>query len=312
MDGASFRILFGIIFIATVALFATTALAQATALTQTPTRTLATAPSNSIDEGNSLPKYELGLGYTGIFVNDYPGSNQLHYVWLPVPYFVYRGDFLRADRDGSMHGVFIDNAEVDIDASASGSVPVNDSQDEARAGMPNIDWMGELGPRVLVHILRTSDYDLDASIPVRWVFSTDLTRVDDRGFDFNPEIYLRRRAWFDRRGSLLAYYGALWGTSQLNRYFYEVTPQYATPDRPVYSAVPGYMYDYVGLSYRHDPSPTSPIVYFLGFSEAYMAGAANRDSPLMKSIENQEVFVGFIYDFYRSRARVSRRSGLEE
>ncbi len=279
--------------------------------TQNSVNTLNVTNIRNTTDDQALPKLELGLGASGVFINDYPGSNQQHYVWLPIPYLVYRGNFLRADQNGDMRGVFLQNAEIDIDASASGSVPVNSNLDQAREGMPNLDWMGEVGPRLLVHIYRSSKYSLEASVPVRWVFSTDLTRIDDRGFDFNPEIYLRRRAWFDPHGTVLAYYGALWGTSQLTRYFYEVSPQYATADRPVYSAVPGYMYDYVGFEYHHTSSPTSPLIMFVGVSESFLAGAANRLSPLMLSIENQEVIAGFIYDFYRSKEKAPPNQEFE-
>lgn len=259
----------------------------------------------------ALPKLEMGFGMISTYLNDYPGSNQQHYFWLPLPYLVYRGDFLRSDRHGALRGILLDSTEVDIDASVAGSFPVNGSEDQARQGMPNLDWMAEVGPRVLIHLIHKPKLTLDFSVPIRWVFSTDLSRLDDRGFDCNPELTLSRRSWFDPHGTFIGYFGALWGTSQLTRYFYQVSPQYASANRPAYSALPGYMYDYVGLNYRHSPSSTSKMLYFGGFDESFYAGAANRNSPLMRTIQNQSVFVGIIYDFYRSKERASRQAVIE-
>ncbi len=248
-----------------------------------------------------LPKLEMGVGVSSALLDDYPGADQMHYVWLPVPYFIYRGNFLRSDQNGNLRGVFLNSTEIDIDASVAGSFPVNSADDQARQGMPNLDWMGEFGPRVLIHLIHKPRMTVNFSLPVRWVMSTDFTQIDGRGFDFNPELVFSHGLGFDPHGTIVAYYGALWGTSELTRYFYDVAPQYATPSRPAYSAEPGYMYDYVGFTYHHAPSSKSRFLYFCGVDSSFFAGSANRRSPLMRSIQNQSFYAGIIYEFYRSQ-----------
>jgi outer membrane protein len=47
-----------------------------------------------------VPLWEFGLGAGAIAFEDYRGSNTTHAYPLPVPYVVYNGKFLKADRDG--------------------------------------------------------------------------------------------------------------------------------------------------------------------------------------------------------------------
>ena len=47
------------------------------------------------------PLWELGIGAAAVRLPDYRGSDQAHSYLLPLPYVVYRGKILRADRDGA-------------------------------------------------------------------------------------------------------------------------------------------------------------------------------------------------------------------
>ncbi len=297
--------------------------ADSTALTDSaaPTKSAALAPTTqkelkpltrqnlgSADSEITLPKWEFGFGAAAFYLNDYPGSDQQHLRWLPLPFVVYRGDFIRTDPQGKFRGMFFNSTEIDIDASIDGSFPVDSSKNTARAGMHPLDWMGEIGPRALVHIIGHQIVNLDLSLPVRWVFSTDGTRIDDRGFDFNPELKFHHRAMFDPNGAFNLFIGAAWGTRELNRYFYDVQPAFATTDRPAYSSAPGFMYDYVGLYYMHTASSNNRLHYFGGVIKYYLGDSSNRASPLMKAIENESYYAGVILNLYRSEARESRRA----
>lgn len=263
---------------------------------------------SSSDEGQGLPKWEFGLGASAFYLNDYPGSDQQHLRWLPIPFVIYRGDFLHSDSQGKIHGLLLNSTEIDVDASIDGSFPVDDSQNYARRGMPGLDWMGEFGPRILVHVFKHPLVNIDLSLPARWVFSTDLTRVDDRGFDFNPEIKLRHRALFDLNGAFTLFLGGLWGTSQLTRYFYDVPAQFAIAGRPQYSSSAGFMYDYFGLYFMHTAASNDRLHYFAGYIKYYLGDSSNRNSPLMKTVENESYYAGIILNIYRSDARETRRS----
>jgi len=96
--------------------------------------------STHISRAEELPLWEAGLGVAGLTVPDYRGSDQQRFYELPLPYLVYRGDFLRLDNKG-ITGLLFHSERVRLNISADASVPVNSSQDTARRGCrTSIPW----------------------------------------------------------------------------------------------------------------------------------------------------------------------------
>ena len=56
------------------------------------------------------------MGLTVLRLPHYRGSDQSHGWLLPLPYFVYRGEFLKADREGA-HAMLYESGSVNIDMS---------------------------------------------------------------------------------------------------------------------------------------------------------------------------------------------------
>ena len=54
-----------------------------------------------LNPGVPRPLWELGVGVAGLRLPDYRGSDQSRGYVLPLPYIVYRGTWLKADRDGA-------------------------------------------------------------------------------------------------------------------------------------------------------------------------------------------------------------------
>ena len=106
-----------------------------------------TAPSYA----KEAPLWELGLGAGFLAFNDYRGSATTHVYPLPVPYFVYRGTFLKSDRDG-LRGLFLNQTRVELSLSVNATTPVHN--DSARHGMPDLRPTLELGPELDVHLGR--------------------------------------------------------------------------------------------------------------------------------------------------------------
>ena len=48
--------------------------------------------------GQDMPLWEVGAGVAALSFPAYRGSDKVHNFLMPVPYFVYHGDFLKADR----------------------------------------------------------------------------------------------------------------------------------------------------------------------------------------------------------------------
>ncbi len=94
---------------------------------------------------------------------------------LPPPYFIYRSDRIKVDRNGP-RGILFDTERLRLDLSINASVPVNSSDNRARRGMPDLDPTIEIGP-VLKHYLTDEDAPLPTrlELPVRAVIATALT-----------------------------------------------------------------------------------------------------------------------------------------
>ena len=132
----------------------------------------------------------LGIGVTGLYFPDYPGSDQSSPYVLPFPYFVYRGEILKADRHG-LRGVFFDTDRIELNLSLGASLPVKSDDNRARQGMPDLQPTVELGPSIDIHLWRTANrrYQLDLRLPVRMAVTAS-GGVDDIGWVFSPRLNL--------------------------------------------------------------------------------------------------------------------------
>jgi len=190
------------------------------------------------------PLWEAGVGATGLYLPDYRGADQSRGYLFPLPFFAYRGDFFRVDREG-IRGVFVDTDRVELEVSLFGTPPVDSSDNRARAGMPDLDATVEVGP-VLVFTLardRRIDYHyrLQLRLPVRTAIATDFSHWHNIGWVFYPNLNLDLRPEFlGGRWNVGLSAGPSFADRRFNQYFYSVAPQFATPDRPAYEAPGGY------------------------------------------------------------------------
>jgi outer membrane scaffolding protein for murein synthesis (MipA/OmpV family) len=252
-----------------------------------------------------LPRWEAGIGAVGLYAPDYRGADQMRARGFPVPYLIYRGDWLRADREG-LRAEFLKDEDVQFNFSAGLGLPVESDSNEARQGMPEIDWVVELGPAMNINLSRWDDgrAELDLRLPVRAALALD-SGVEYVGAVFAPNL----RATFrniDWAGGaqLRVSTGPLFATGDYHRFYYGVEPQFATATRPAYRPEAGYS--------GWDLSTS--IVRFIGnwrlfgFAGAdFIYGAAFEDSPLIRKRSNWSVGGGFAYVFFRSDERVTSR-----
>ena len=200
---------------------------------------LAAAPAARAD---LRPKWEVGAGATGLRLPDYRGSDESRGYVFPLPYFVYRGERMRFDREG-LRGVLLESDRVELDLSVAGSLPVKSDSNSARAGMPNLDPALEIGPKLNFTLWRDrpNEKRLDLRFALRGVVATDLSHTQDAGYVFHPHLYFDSRpAFLGGRWDFSAQLGALYGSARYHQYYYGVAPQFATPDRPAYEARAGY------------------------------------------------------------------------
>ncbi|MGZ9075873.1 MAG: MipA/OmpV family protein, partial [Burkholderiaceae bacterium] len=117
---------------------------------------LAGASTSPFAQEQALPLWEVGGGATVLRVPDYRGSEEVRTYVFPLPWFVYRGEFFRADREGVRARLF-DSERVDLRIGIGGSVPVDSDRNQARQGMEDLRPLFEVGPVANVHLWRTDD-----------------------------------------------------------------------------------------------------------------------------------------------------------
>jgi len=189
----------------------------------------------------SLPLWEVGLGAGLVSFPAYRGSDQQHTRALPVPYLAYRGDFIRADRDG-IRGVFFDSDRVEINVSLSASLPVDSNGNRARRGMSDLRPTVEIGPSFAVGLWKSSDQRarVDLRMPVRAALGIG-GGIRHIGTVFAPSLNLDVRNAFGRRNWNLGFLaGPIYGDARFHRHFYSVDVADALPDRPHYRINAGY------------------------------------------------------------------------
>jgi outer membrane scaffolding protein for murein synthesis (MipA/OmpV family) len=224
------------------------------------------------------PAWELGLGIGAVSFRDYRGSDTTHAYPVVVPYFIYRGRVLRADRDG-LKTKLLPQDRVRLDFSANATTPVRNSV--ARQGMPQLKTTVEAGPALDVHLWRSADAGVkfDLRLPVRAV--TTLGSPGFIGWFFAPNVNVDIANPVGLSGwNLGVLTGPLFATSRYNQYYYSVAPQYATPGRPAYEASGGYAGTQVlaALTKRYPRFWTGAYV-----RHDSLSGASFERSPLVKS-----------------------------
>jgi outer membrane scaffolding protein for murein synthesis (MipA/OmpV family) len=227
-----------------------------------------------------MPLWEVGVGVGAVSFPDYRGSSRQRTHALPVPYLIYRGEFLKADRDG-IRGVFFDSERVELNLSLAASLPVDSSGNGARRGMPDLKPTIEVGPSLEFNLWRSADQlaRVDLRLPLRAAFTMH-GGMQHVGMVFTPFINLDVKDPFGYHGwNLGMLTGPIYADARQHRYFYDVDPRYAQPGRPAYRASGGYSGTQfiMALSKRYDR-------FWIGSFVRYdtLRGAAFVDSPLVE------------------------------
>ena len=256
-----------------------------------------------------LPVLELGIAGGGGWLPAYPASDQNRWRGLAVPYLIYRGAIFRADDQGMRARTNLAEG-IELSVSASGGVNASSDDVTARQGMPDLEWVGEIGPTLPFTQWRGQDEAAPSRIvldtPVRAVFSTDWSSMSFRGFTFAPDIAYERQHFLSPFARLRVSAGMVFGTERYADYFYEVDPQFVRPGRQAYDAQAGYVGSRVSVSYRLPLTERLSVV--AGGRVENFSGARNADSPLFRTDWNVSVVAGFAFSFWRSEATVNAAS----
>ena len=247
-----------------------------------------------------VPLWEAGAGAAVIDFPDYRGSDERRTYAFPIPYFVYRGKFLKVDRE-RVRGLLFKTEKAEVDVSLSGSVPVKSADNRARQGMPNLEPTLEIGPTLNL-VLQHSEQKkatLELRLPLRPVIDINARYL---GYVFQPQLNLDVRDLGGHAGwnlGLLA--GPIFAGRRYNQYFYAVDPAFATTVRPAYTTHGGY----AGSQFISAISKRFLHYWVGGFVKwDTLHGAVFEDSPLFKSKKNFTAGIAVSWVFSKSKKRV--------
>ncbi|WP_289028211.1 MipA/OmpV family protein [uncultured Paraglaciecola sp.] len=261
-------------------------------------------------EDDMRPVWEAGT-FLGVFnAPEYPASNQSNTNVVPAPYFIYRGKTLRIGDGSIARAVAVDKSWYELDLSLAASFGANSDDNEARAGMPDLDFNFELGPQLR---LRLSKFEFDdhgkgelfLNLQTRAVFSTDFSGIDHRGYVFQPELRYRQRGWLSEKTALSISLSPTWASEKLHDYFYQVNQEFVTAQRSAYDAKAGYLGTRILLNFSFNA--TENIRVFLGVSSSIHNGAANEDSPLFIDNNTYSFGAGMVWRLWESQEKVAGR-----
>jgi outer membrane scaffolding protein for murein synthesis (MipA/OmpV family) len=227
------------------------------------------------------PLWEIGAGFAGIDFPVYRGSDERKFYLLPVPYIAYNGEVLQVNRE-RVRGLIFKRDRVEMDISVNGSVPADGAR--ARQGMPDLDPTLELGPSLNFHVLYTEDKKntFDIRMPLRAVIASDFKHFRHAGWLFQPQLNLDFYDIDHSGWNIGLVGGVIFSDKHYHGYFYNVEPQYATADRPAYTAAGGYSGTQFIFAFnkRHEGYWTGGFMKWDS-----LKGAVFADSPLVKSRE---------------------------
>jgi outer membrane scaffolding protein for murein synthesis (MipA/OmpV family) len=251
-------------------------------------------------EGAGEPKWEAGLAFGGGSINDYPGADQNHARAIVTPLLIYRGRVLRIDREG-VRGRLFNNRDFELDLAASAWFDARDSR--AREGMPGLDYLFGLGPQLVYKGLSEHWGHPILHLKARALVSTDFRDVHGRGVALDPEVRWQFSPAGLPRGTLTLGVQPTWASRPLMRYFYEVEPGQATPERPAYHARAGYLGTELNLLFTRRESAS--LTWFATARGMLLNGAANAASPLLRDKSTLSIGAGVLWTPWQSRARAA-------
>ena len=225
------------------------------------------------------PRWEVGVGVAALSMPAYRGSDEQDGYLFPVPYAVYRGEVLKVDRE-KVSGLFFTWERVNLNVGLSGSAPAASEDLKAREGMPDLAATVEFGPQLDVVLSEGSEYRFELNLPVRRVVAVDRSGLSGIGWVTNPSLnFVVKNVGPGGGWEAGISGGPLWADAGMHDYYYGVSPDQATADRPAYQAHGGYS----GAALTLSMTKRYPRHWMGLFVRAnLLQGADFGDSPLLK------------------------------
>jgi len=244
------------------------------------------------DNANTaLPKWELGLALGVASLPQYMGSDERYTLAAPLPYFIYRGDRISMDR-GGLRAALFDIEQLSLDLSLGGGLPVRNSN-RARAGMPNLKFNLQAGPRLNWRVYQDSQSTLNIRLPVRGVIDTSGSFL---GYLSEPDLQLHYKATSALKFEFSA--GLLFASKKYHAAFYDVAPAFVTPIRPAYQSGAGLHSASLTARLRYQYSDN--ITLFSAVRYRNLTPGTISHSPLVKNRHYISITIAMTWSIYQS------------
>jgi outer membrane protein len=217
---------------------------------------------------------------------------------LVLPWFVYRGEFLRADRN-SLGVRAYKSRDLELDIGVSGAFGSSADDIEARRGMPDLGTLVEFGPRLTWKLGEAAGGRWRVELPLRGVFDVSDGGAN-RGLSFEPELQFNRATAGGWRYS--ASVSAIFANQKLADTFYGVAPQYATATRRAYAADSGLVAWRLSTTVSRAHRARLAAVRLCAPAERERR-RANSDSPLVRKTTGGSVGVALAWTWKQSDQR---------
>lgn len=247
-----------------------------------------------------LPLWEVGAIAGALSTPAYPASSHQNRRVMALPYLIYRGDVLRADR-GGLGARLVHSDRWELDVGFSGALPASSNEVELRRGMPDLGTLLEFGPRLKVRLAQpAADARVTLELPLRAALEFN-GGVRQIGYALEPKLAYEREMVGDWR--VKSAVSVLIGDQQLNQYFYGVPATYATATRPAFDAQSGLISTRLTVDGSKRLSPDLSLFAFARYD--LHNGSANRASPLFAQDSGTSVGLALAWTLGRSSARAS-------
>lgn len=232
-------------------------------------------------------QWQLGAGLGTLNFRLYPGSGHTKTYVLPLPYFIYHSDYLEIDR--GIRGILPSDSNWYLDFSADFGLPVNSTDSPVRTGMPDLDAMVQIGPSLeyTLYGRRNAEREFRLELPLRTAISVNIDHLGNQGWIVEPRLVYEKHRTGHEGLYAKAKAGLRYASQDYHAYYYDVDPNYETPQRTAFDSIGGYSGIVIDLSaaWRDDEVLFWGILRYQNLNHSVI-----QDSPLVE--DKNYYFIG--------------------
>lgn len=219
---------------------------------------------------------------------EYSGSPDDFQFIFPFPYLYYRDESLTIDRRAISDKLYT-QGDFSLSLSATGSIPVDSNDDSLRAGMPDLGWVGELGPSL--------EYKLSDELAIAWQIrkATGIHNgsLENVGWRSSAVLTWQRVLFPNFKYGEINFSSQLaidYGDKRYHQYYYGVDSEYQTASRARYNSRSGLANAGLsaGITWRYQQLWLGMYIKHINLSLA-----ANKKSPLL--VEHNQTSFGLAF-----------------